>query len=119
MTTPACPSYAGHRFLAEIVSYAVWLYFRFPLSLRNVDEIERRIFAEALPGVAVPRARRTVRLTDRLAAVGVAFGGAAGARLGRKLGLIASRNTLLRPGDPRPDPHAIPNRAPANPLPLG
>src|SRR3954470_8993814 len=39
MRTPACPSYAGHRFPAEIISYAVWLYFRFPLSLRNVDEI--------------------------------------------------------------------------------
>src|SRR5215208_6637246 len=39
MRTPACPSYAGHRFPAEIISYAVWLYFRFPLSLRHVDEI--------------------------------------------------------------------------------
>jgi putative transposase len=39
MTTPACPSYAGHRFPAEIISHAVWLYFRFPLSLRRVDEI--------------------------------------------------------------------------------
>jgi len=33
------PSYAGHRFPAEIISYAIWLYFRFPLSLRRVDEI--------------------------------------------------------------------------------
>src|SRR3954464_600464 len=39
MTTPPCLSYAGHRFPAEIISYAVWLYFRFPLSLRHVDEI--------------------------------------------------------------------------------
>src|SRR3954447_18440501 len=38
MTTPS-PSYAGHRFPAEIISHAVWLYFRFPLSLRHVDEI--------------------------------------------------------------------------------
>jgi transposase-like protein len=35
MTTPASPSYAGHRFPAEIISHAVWLYFRFPLSLRH------------------------------------------------------------------------------------
>jgi len=28
-----------YRFPAEIISHAVWLYFRFPLSLRNVDEI--------------------------------------------------------------------------------
>jgi len=39
MTTPAFPSYAGYRFPAEIISHAVWLYFRFPLSLRNVDAI--------------------------------------------------------------------------------
>ena len=39
MTIPSPPSYAGYRFPAEIISYAVWLYFRFPLSLRHVDEI--------------------------------------------------------------------------------
>ena len=39
MTTPACPSYTGYRFPAEITSHAVWLYFRFPLSLRMVDEL--------------------------------------------------------------------------------
>ena len=39
MTPPACPSYAGYRFPAEIISHAVWLYFRFPLSLRMVDEL--------------------------------------------------------------------------------
>jgi putative transposase len=39
MTIPSSPSYAGYRFPAEIISYAVWLYFRFPLSLRHVDEI--------------------------------------------------------------------------------
>src|ERR1700759_3688682 len=39
MTTPAPPSYAGYRFPAEIISFAVWLYFRFPLRLRHVDEI--------------------------------------------------------------------------------
>jgi putative transposase len=39
MTTPASPSYAGHRFPAEIISYAVWLYFRFPLSLGMAEEM--------------------------------------------------------------------------------
>jgi len=39
MTTSAVPSYAGYRFAAEIISHAVWLYFRFPLSLRMVDEL--------------------------------------------------------------------------------
>jgi len=39
MTTPAIPTYAGHRFPADIVSHVVWLYFRFPLSLRMVEEM--------------------------------------------------------------------------------
>jgi putative transposase len=33
------PHYARHRFPAEVISYAVWLYFRFPLSLRMVEEM--------------------------------------------------------------------------------
>ena len=40
MTAPAaCPSFAGYRFPAEIISQAVWLYFRFPLSLRMAEEM--------------------------------------------------------------------------------
>src|SRR5215204_5928348 len=39
MTTSVCSSYAGYRFPAEIISHAVWLYFRFPLSLRMVEEM--------------------------------------------------------------------------------
>ncbi|HJU16784.1 MAG TPA: IS6 family transposase [Stellaceae bacterium] len=39
MTTPSCPSYAGYRFPAEVISHAFWLYFRFPLSLRMVEEM--------------------------------------------------------------------------------
>jgi putative transposase len=39
MTTPRDPLYAGYRYPAEIISYAVWLYFRFPLSLRMVEEM--------------------------------------------------------------------------------
>ena len=39
MTSPAYPSYAGFRFPAEVISHAGWLYFRFPLSLRMVDEL--------------------------------------------------------------------------------
>ncbi|MBO1909586.1 IS6 family transposase [Microvirga sp. 3-52] len=31
--------YARHRFPPEVISYAVWLYFRFPLSLRMVEEM--------------------------------------------------------------------------------
>src|SRR5215218_6944993 len=39
MTMPVCPSHAGHRFPAEIISHAIWLYFRFPLGLRMVEEM--------------------------------------------------------------------------------
>ncbi len=39
MTTPACPSYARYRFSVEIVSHAIWIHLRFPLSLRMVDEL--------------------------------------------------------------------------------
>jgi hypothetical protein len=39
MRTPRDSIYAGHRYPAEIISYAVWLYFRFPLSLRMVEEM--------------------------------------------------------------------------------
>ena len=41
-TVPALPpdiSYSGFRFPKEIIAFAVWLYFRFPLSLRMVEEM--------------------------------------------------------------------------------
>ena len=39
MTTAGRARYAGYRFPAEIISHAVWLYFRFPLVLRMVEEL--------------------------------------------------------------------------------
>src|SRR3954468_20315970 len=39
MTPTAKSPYAGDRFPGEIISHAVWLYFRFPLSLRMVEEM--------------------------------------------------------------------------------
>ncbi len=40
---PTCPSrYTRHRFPAEVISHAVWLYFRFPLSLRMVEMLAAR-----------------------------------------------------------------------------
>ena len=35
----AAPLYRRHRFPAEIISHTVWLYFRFALSFRDVEEI--------------------------------------------------------------------------------
>src|SRR5919112_3053215 len=37
--TPTKPPYAGYRFPPEVIGHAIWLYFRFPLSLRMVDEM--------------------------------------------------------------------------------
>jgi putative transposase len=39
MTTAPAASYKGHRFPTEIITYAVWLYFRFSLSYRDVEEL--------------------------------------------------------------------------------
>ena len=38
-------SYTCHRFPPDVIQYAVWLYFRFPLSYRDVEELlaERNI----------------------------------------------------------------------------
>ena len=35
----ATASYEGHRYLVEIINHCVWLYFRFPLSFREVEEL--------------------------------------------------------------------------------
>jgi len=35
----ATPSYKGHRYPVEIIDCCVWLYFRFPLSFREVEEL--------------------------------------------------------------------------------
>ena len=39
MNTSIAPSYRGYRFPAEIISHCVWLYHRFGLSLRDVQEL--------------------------------------------------------------------------------
>jgi putative transposase len=54
MTSPSsAPSYADYRFLAEVISCAVYLYCRFPVSLRMVEEML------AVHGIAV--SHETVR----------------------------------------------------------
>jgi putative transposase len=40
MTPPAdLERYKNHRFPGEIISHGVWLYYRFPLSYRDVQEL--------------------------------------------------------------------------------
>ena len=38
MNSPRSP-YRGYRFPPEIISYCVWLYFRFSVSYRNIEEL--------------------------------------------------------------------------------
>src|SRR6266516_8184935 len=38
-TNQSAPDYKGFRFPSEIISHAVWLYFRFSLSFRDVEEL--------------------------------------------------------------------------------
>ncbi|MFD7608306.1 IS6 family transposase [Streptomyces mirabilis] len=35
----APPSYKGHRYPVEVIAHCVWLYHRFPLSYREVEEL--------------------------------------------------------------------------------
>ncbi len=39
VVTAASPSYKGHRYPGEIIAHCVWLYHRFPLSFREVEEL--------------------------------------------------------------------------------
>ncbi|WP_429455334.1 ISL3 family transposase [Nocardia sp. GP40] len=63
-----------------------------------------RTFAELVDGLTTKRSRRTNQLTSMLTAIGLALAGRAGARLARRLGLSASRDTLLRLVRGVPDP---------------
>ena len=38
----ACPSYRGYRFPPDIISHAMWLYHRFALSFRDVEDLLAR-----------------------------------------------------------------------------
>src|SRR3954451_23120272 len=53
MTSAAKSPYAGYRFPGEVISHTVWLYFRFPLSLRMVEEM--------LAGSGIDVSHETVR----------------------------------------------------------
>jgi transposase-like protein len=47
-------SYARHRFPHEIIQHAIWLYLRFTLSYRDVEEL----LAERGPDVSYETIRR-------------------------------------------------------------
>jgi transposase len=101
---PGCatPARRIHSRYTRILADLPWAAYRVHLQLcvrkwccRN-RACPRRIFTERLPTIAAPWARRTLRLAQRLIALGVALGGKAGAHLSHQWDLVMSRNTLLR-----------------------
>jgi putative transposase len=64
------PSYRGYRFPPEIISHAVWLYHRFCLSFRDVEDLPaERFFRKLLKGQGgVPRWMVTDKLRSYAAA---------------------------------------------------
>jgi transposase len=98
-TTPAQHIHSHYeRTLADLP----WATYRVRLQLRvrkwfcRHRACPRRIFTERLPTIAAPWARCTLRLAQRLGALGVALGGMAGVSLGQQWDVVVSRNTLLR-----------------------
>jgi transposase len=98
----ATPARRIHSDYGRTLADLPWAQYRVSLHLwvhkwfcRN-RSCPRRIFTERLPTVAAPWARRTLRLAQRLIALGVALGGKAGVRLGHAWDVRVSRNTLLR-----------------------
>jgi transposase len=63
-----------------------------------------KTFAEQVDGLTTKWSRRTSQLTAMLTEIGLALAGRAGARLTHRLGLSASRDTLLRLVRGIPDP---------------
>ena len=54
-------SYAGYRFPPEIIHQAIWLYLRFSLSLRDVEDV----LAERGIGLSYGSIRRWVNHSGR------------------------------------------------------
>lgn len=74
------------------VTLQVWVR-RFRCGTRQCP---RRIFAERLPALAAPHARRSAAQQATLRVIGCALGGQAGVRVAAHLSVPASRDTLLR-----------------------
>ena len=98
----ATPAQRIHSDYERTLADLPWAQYRVRLQLRvrkwfcRNCSCPRRIFTERLSTIAAPWARRTLRLAQRLIALGVALGGKAGARLGQAWDVRVSRNTLLR-----------------------
>lgn len=62
----------------------------------QVPHCQRKVFTERLPELVAPSSRMTDRLRTVVQAIGLAFNGQGGARLGAHLGIQVSRPTLLK-----------------------
>jgi transposase len=101
---PVCqwPTRRIHSHYRRTVADLPWAHIRvvLQLSVRKFfcanGRCTRRIFTERLPHLVAPWVRRTLRLAQRLVALGIALGGAAGVHLSHQWDLVVSRNTLLR-----------------------
>ena len=98
----ATPARRIHSDYGRTLADLPWAQYRVSLQLcvrkwlcRN-RACPRRIFTERLPTVAAPLARRTLRLAQRLLALGVALGGNAGVRLGHAWEVAGSRSRRPR-----------------------
>jgi transposase len=73
------------------------------------DDCTRKVFTERLGHELLPYARRTIRLTAQLTAIGFATGGNLGSTLAKILGIFISPSTILRILHKTPDKnHATP-----------
>jgi transposase len=112
----ATPARRIHSAYGRTLADLPWAQYRVCLQLRvrkwfcRNRACHRRIFTERLPTIAAPWARRTLRLAQRLVALGMALGGKAGVRLGHAWDLAVSRHTLLRGLRQQPAPAFPPPR---------
>lgn len=95
-----------HRHLSDTATAGQEVLIRLRVRRLFCDNTEcaKKTFAEQVPELASRHARRTPILQRALAAVALALGGRAGARLTRHLAASVSRMTLLRILRGLPDP---------------
>ncbi len=112
------PSTKMHSRYTRLLADLPWMghAVRLKLSLRRFfcqnPECQRKIFAERLPNVVAPYARRTLRLHELLTLIGFVSGGEAGRKLVEGMKLSTSPDTLLRliratPDKPFPTPRIL------------
>jgi transposase len=96
--TPSARTHSHYqRTLADLpcVNFKLTLMVQVSKFFCDTPGCIRRIFTERIPEIAAPWARKTVRLVQRLEAIGLALGGAAGAGLSHQVGTGVCGSTLL------------------------